>query len=901
VSVARLHCFVSGVNPLEHPVCFLRPSYIAASHSLEHVPFLMFLTDLVRPAVLVELGTFTGVSYLGYCQAITELDLATRAFAVFGRNGNERGTSPEELQVLHDARYGSFSKLVPTDPREALSEFEDGSVDLLHLDAGPEQGAVKREVETWRPKLSKRAVVVVGGIRSSDSTGGGAPAWDEMAAEFPHIEFPHSGGLGVLAVGQGLTPSAAALFESSNEELEALCRFFSILGERASLLLDNDRLTLALQDRERRAQRQSDLLLEKSLQTADLHAQLVELKESRTWKVASSLLVLRGRVAPTGTTRESIVRASIQFQRIWRREGGRPALSSLIARRRYRGWVRASERRRFQPLRAAKQIEQLQYKPVISIVMPVYNPPLTYLRAAIDSVRRQYYARWELCICNDASPDAGVRDLLDEYGAGDPRIKVKHMDSNGGISAASNMALKLATGEYVGLLDHDDLLTPDALYEVATALQDIRADLVYSDEDKLDPRGRRCDPFFKPAWSPDLLLSCMYTSHFSVYRKSLVDRAGGFRPEFDGSQDYDLALRCTEVAEHITHIPKILYHWRMIPTSASDGPYAKPYAYEAAQRALTDAMRRRSIAAEVIAEPFKGFFRVKRSIDTAQKVTVVIPTRDQAHLLRLCVSSIEALTDYPNYEIIIIDNGSQEAATLRYLAACPHRVIRCDEPFNHSRLNNIAANHSDGTFLLLLNDDTEVLTPEWMSAMVEQAQRPEVGAVGAKLLYPDGRIQHAGIILGVGGIAGHAGRFRPSAPGVNYFSFTDVVRDYTAVTGACLMIRRDLYLEIGGLNEDLLPTSYNDVDLCLRLRERGYLNVYSPYAVLIHNESVSRGRQDDEQAISYLTSRWGTRLLVDPFFNPNQSGEDFSGDLTRMEAGTARRSTIHARLVHGTR
>jgi len=570
----------------------------------------------------------------------------------------------------------------------------------------------------------------------------------------------------------------------------------------------------------------------------------------------------------------------------WVRGIFRPTVSQSHSEVHYETWARRNEELRHNPEKAAAKIDQFAYRPTISVVMPVYNVSEEHLSKALDSVLRQYYPFWELCICDDASTDPKVRAVLERYSANEERIKVTFSENNEGIALASNKALRLATGEFVALLDHDDELPPDALFEVVRSLQDVTADLIYSDEDKLDAEEVRCDPFFKPAWSPDLLLSCNYISHFGVYRKSIIDQIGGFRKGFDGSQDYDLVLRFVEHSEKILHIPKVLYHWRKVTGSAAASIEAKPYAYDAGKRALADALARRKIEGEVATDSGPGFYRVKRKIIQAGKVTIIIPTRDRLPLLEKCIESIEQKTDYKNYEIVIVNNGSRERATLEYLSQTPHRVIHDSAPFNYSRLNNRAASDSNGDYLLLLNNDIEVISGEWLSAMVEHAQRPEVGAVGAKLLYPDNRIQHAGVILGLGGVANHAHRLVDGYRDLGYFGLASRIRNFGAVTAACLMIRRELFEQMGGLNERRLAISFNDVDLCLRLRRRGYLIVFTPYALLYHKESASRGYIVNPTEVSYMMSNWRNEILSDPYYNPNLSlkSEDFSIDFSKPES-----------------
>lgn len=564
---------------------------------------------------------------------------------------------------------------------------------------------------------------------------------------------------------------------------------------------------------------------------------------------------------------------------------GKP-IRPAVTKKDYREWARRCEQYRYHPDRAATRIQQLNYQPTISIITPCYNTPAEYLRKAFDSLLAQYYTNWELCVCDDASTVPHVREIIAEYAAKDARIKPIFSEKNGGIVGASNAALELASGEFVGFLDHDDELTPDALFEVVLALQDQTVDWVYSDEDKLDTRGNRCERFSKPAWSPDHLLSTMYTCHFSVYRKSMVEKIGGLRTGFEGSQDHDLALRMAEATSNIVHIPKVLYHWRKIPGSAASGTTAKPYAYDAGIKALTDALKRRGIPGSVEPGPVPGQYRVKREVRRPGKVSIIIPTRDKPDLLKKCISSIETRTDYPNYEIIIVDNASSDRTALEYLRQSPHRVIRDESPFNFSRLNNLAAARADGDYLLLLNNDTEVVTREWMSALVEHAQRDEVGAVGAKLLYPKNTIQHAGVVLGLHGVANHAHRNVDSTRPASYHNFAGMIRNYSAVTGACLMTRRSLFEELGGLNERDLAVSFNDIDYCLRLRQKGYLVVYTPYAVLYHYESATRSSKVDISENSYMLAKWGQLIESDPYYNPSQSRdfEDFRFDFSKPEA-----------------
>ncbi|MBE2940084.1 glycosyltransferase [Anoxybacillus flavithermus] len=523
------------------------------------------------------------------------------------------------------------------------------------------------------------------------------------------------------------------------------------------------------------------------------------------------------------------------------------------------------------------EIEQFSQKPIISIVMPTYNTDKNLLAKAIDSVRNQIYPYWELCICDDCSSNKEVWELLEEYAKKDKRIKIVRAKNNLGIAGATNKAIELASGDYVGFLDHDDELTIDALYEVAKVINECNPDMIYSDEDKIDENGIYCEPFFKPDWSPDYILSVNYICHFAVYRKSIGDELGWLRTDIEGSQDHDLVLRFTERTEKVKHIPKVLYHWRKIPTSTAQNGNSKHYAWENGVKVVQDALNRRNIAGRVTKGKSFGHYEVRRKIDEEKLVSIIIPMRDKVELIRTCIDSIEKKTTYKNYEIIIIDNGSKEQETLEYLSATKHRVLRLDVPFNYSYLNNRAVEYAQGEYILFLNNDVEVIEPEWLTVMVEHIQRKEVGAVGAKLYYTDGRIQHAGIILGIGGVAGHSHKYF-QGDSLGYFSMLTDTRNFSAVTGACLLTKKYLFNEIGGFNEKDLAVAFNDVDLCLRIREKGYLIVLPPKAELFHHESVSRGHSLDIKEVKYMKQRWGHILDKDPYYNPNLTleKEDFS-------------------------
>lgn len=556
----------------------------------------------------------------------------------------------------------------------------------------------------------------------------------------------------------------------------------------------------------------------------------------------------------------------------------------------YRRWISVTERvdqRYLDELR--QRIEALDRKPLISVLMPVYNTDEGHLRGALESVLSQVYRDWELCIADDASTKAGVRDVLTEYCARDARIKVAWRETNGHIAAASNTALELVSGEWTALLDHDDILPPHALAEVALEIaRRPDAELIYSDEDKLGPDDARTDPFFKPDFSRELFRAQNYLNHLTVHRTKNIRAVGGWHTEFDGSQDYDLNLRIFEKIEpsQIRHIPKILYHWRASIDSTASKTQAKEYAYANGMKALGEHVARCGLDATVAAAPGVPYFRLQHALpDPPPLVSLIIPTKDGAKFLRRCIGSIRDRTKYANYEIVVVDNGSRDPETVDYLREIEKiegaRVLRYDRPFNFSAINNFAVAEAKGSIIGLINDDIEVISPDWLKEMVSWAAQPDIGCVGAKLIYANETIQHAGVILGIGGVAGHSHKYFPRSSN-GYFSRLKLVQNLSAVTAACLLVRKEVYWEVGGFTEEL-AVAFNDVDFCLKVRAAGYLNVWTPYAELYHFESASRGAEDNpekvrrfQSEINYMQRHW--ELHDDPYYSPHLSRtrEDFS-------------------------
>ena len=1105
-----------------------------------HLVTAFWLTKVLQPRILVELGTHSGNSYSAFCQAVSNLGLPTRAFAVDTWQGDEHAgfydeTVYRELSAFNDSHFAGFSKLLRSTFDDARGYFDDGSIDLLHIDGLHSYEAVKHDFETWRSALSSKAVVIFHDTNVRERGFGVWKLWLELAEIYPSFEFHHSEGLGVLGVGQnqpevlrrlyGLDPDSAAILRRTfaargevfrgrsqvldlndrnavlSNELQARANHVSALERevarvdatfreasrdnatkaelirtleqqlvgRDAVLADRaleiqtkiDVITnlerglasrdVMLTDREQEIQTKAALInnLERDLVARDAilgnreeeiqqlkqaivsNDQIISANQRKIAELDDSAATLQTRLAnaadcldkeesaaserfdllqrelagvqkrlgliESSTAWKLASRVSSVFQpypkfRLYARRLARliwwtvtfQLFSRLRARRRlfttrdiiansdlfdgawylsqypdigeagcdpalHYALYGATEHRnpgprfdaeaylqRYQdvansgmnPLihyleygaregrvitgvgaqpafdystwvarydtikdddRAAinRHIKQLKDHPLISIVMPVYNTNPFFWRKALDSVLAQLYPHWELCVADDASSHPEIRAILDEYIRRDKRIKVVYRSKNGHISAASNSALELVTGEFVALMDHDDELPLHALYMVAVELNEYPdANIIYTDEDKIDANGVRQTPYFKPDWNIELFYSQNYFNHLTVYRASLVRIAKGFRLGYEGSQDYDLALRIVHLtsADKIRHIPHVLYHWRTLPGVQTFSIDNLPTAVQASRRALADYLAERGEDVRVTGGKLPQFNRVIRGLpNPAPSVSLIIPTRDRVSLLRGCVDGLLHHTAYDNCEIIIIDNDSCEIGTMQYLASLQKepkvRILRSAGEFNYSALNNRAVGEAEGDLIGFINNDIEVIHPEWLQEMVTQVIQPGVGAVGAKLYYPDNTIQHAGVILGLGGVAGHSHRYFPRSD-VGYFGRLQLVHDVSCVTAACMLMPKAVFEEVGGLDETNLTVAFNDVDLCLKIREAGYRIIWTPYAELYHLESASRGSDEVPEKIQraiqereYMKKRWGDALRHDPLYNRNLSLE----------------------------
>jgi len=710
----------------------------------------------------------------------------------------------------------------------------------------------------------------------------------------------------------GQRDGATERFEAAVAEHDRLAERFNALGhDHQELARDHQELARDHQELAREAQRLNELVKKQSDDLARLElrrkaeAEAAAQMEMRFATVARDLEGARLKANAATTELEAlqqtkVMRYSRRMRSVYGRlrrfgaSAGGPKVSSddgtLAADGSYDLWIELFDTMDDERRQAiTERIAGLDEQPLVSVILPAYNTPADFLRRAIGSVQRQLYGNWELCAVDDASTDPSVGRVLEELAASDQRVRVVRRSENGHIVAASNTALEMARGTWVVPLDHDDELAEHALAVAVLAAADHPTTvLVYSDEDKIDQHGKRCVPFFRPDFDPLRLLGQNCLSHMTMLRRAAVESVGGYREGTEGSQDWDLVLRLSEAArpDQIVHVPHVLYHWRAHQSSTAANLSSKPYALRAGGKVVADHLRRRGLAADTITNAATGLVRVKwRLPETVPKVSILIPTRDGVYFQR-CIESILRGTGYADYEIVVIDNGSTSPEMLNYLRRHESwlRVVRDEREFNFSRLVNMGVEHCNGELICLLNDDCEVVHYDWLEEMVGQVLQDGVGAVGAKLLYGDGRIQHAGIVLGLGGVAGHPHKYADRlSPG--YFNDLRIPHSASGVTAACMLVRHDAFVSVGGFDEVNLPIAFNDVDFCLRLGEAGWRIVWTPFAELLHLESVSRGSEEGPRAagfareIRYMLDRWGDTLRCDPYYSPNLSMELHGFDL----------------------
>lgn len=1000
---SRFRSTAEAVTHCVGPASFWMPVHLMESAWHEHAPFAFWLTEAIKPRTFVELGTHRGFSYLAFCQAVQRLALPTSCHAIDTWIGDDHaGFYGEEvfstLSATNDTYYSACSHLIRGRFDDALPYFQDGSIDLLHIDGRHAHSDVLHDFETWRPKLSERAVVLFHDTNVRERGFGVWRLWEELAAEHPSFEFLHGCGLGILAPGRTIPEGLRALLGSDPNERVAIRNAYARLGAavsrqheldmanaRAAGLEEARKATASATERDAAAEAaeaasvaEGDaaartaaaesaaaaaagaVLTERArLEAAVARAEqerdaaLAELERAREYVTgAAAIIAERARLeaalaaAQTSQSAGTAERDAVLNSTIWRSTGplrrageAMPAPLRRNARRLARAgyWLATGQfGRRMADWRAARaarpstaismlaaatqpsqqatyerwvrecdtlndgdraairaHIGRLAHRPLISVVMPAYETPERVLSEAIASVQAQLYPHWELCVADDGSPSSDVARVLTEAAAEDPRVKWILRQHNGHIAAATNSALGLASGEFVALMDHDDLLSERALYEVAVELEaHPDADILYSDEDQFDSAGRRFRPYFKPDWNIALMLGHNLVNHLAVYRRTLVERVGNMRLGYEGSQDYDLTLRAAAATEpaRIRHIPAILYHWRQ---HASFSKEREAACVDSARRAIRDYLAGQGAPdAEIGPLPaIPMWTRVSWPLpDPAPKVSVIIPTRDKPDLLARCSAAVLQRTDYPDLELLIVDNDTHDAealAVLARLAGDPRvRVLPYPGAFNYSAMNNAAARAATGEVLVLLNNDIDVIHRDWLREMVSLAVRPGIGAVGAKLLYGNNTIQHAGVVLGIGsfaggpGVAGHYGQGLP-ADEVGCHGYLVMAREAAAVTGACLAVRKSAYQQVSGLDETNLSVGFNDVDFCLRLRDAGLRNLWTPFATLYHLESASRGSdlspsklERFTREVRHMRHRWGPVLDNDPFYSVNFSRAD---------------------------
>lgn len=931
------------------PSLNFNPEYFSSVRSWhEHMPFGYDLVFHARPKVIVELGVHFGDSYFNFCQAVMQHSLDCKCFGIDTWQGEEHSGKYdsnvfEEVNAYNRDKYSDYSTLIRDTFSSSVKKFDDFSIDLLHIDGFHTYEAIKRDFFEWIPKVAKDGIVLIHDITEFREDFGVWKFWDEIKSDYPSFAFTHGHGLGLLKntpINDKSIDFTVGLIDKSLLESS----HYSILGK--NLILKNQITELnksitsqgfALKKNESVIQElenslsdlkteyketedtitQKDQLIQRVVHENNLYCdKLTRMQKSFSWKVTSPFRFLRRNLIDSRFSSDSsnvfdaesylnlnpdlkklfkndFEQAERHFHLHGKKEGRRFLQEPVRDPINYSEWVKeydSPDESFFEQNVSA--YNKLDSKPLISIIVPVYEIPPKSFEQTIESVRSQIYSNWELVIVDDCSMRADLKRKLLEIEESDKRIKVIFRQTNGHISEASNNGIQECRGEYLVFLDHDDLLRKHSLLRLAQAINsNPGCKLIYSDEDKINLLGKRVDPYFKPDWNPDLLLSQNYICHLCCIRTDLVRKVSGFRKGFEGCQDWDLFLRISELLQEneIVHIPEILYHWKMSRGSTSTGVDAKDYVYENSLKTIESGLERRKIQASVELTGIpNNYIRIRYKVPKPPLVSIIIPTRDRYDLLKVCIDGILNKTSYQNFEILVLDNESREKKTLEYLDELNSdkrvRIIRISGSFNYSRINNFGVEDSVGDLVLFLNNDIEPINEDWLREMVSHAIRPEIGCVGAKLLYPNNTVQHAGIILGLGGVAGHAFRkFPKEATGDK--NRLNLVQNYSAVTAACLLVKKEVFKEVGGFNEEDLQVAFNDVDLCLKIKKLGYRNLWTPFARLYHHESATRG--DDlspeklkrfKREASYLKEKWSEWIFDDPCYSKNltRDREDFS-------------------------
>lgn len=899
-----------------------------------HIPFAMWFVQQQKPETIVELGTHTGHSYFAFCQSIKDYNISTRCYAVDTWKGDHQAGYYGE-EVYQDVRchnnelYSNFSTLLRMTFDEARYNFSDASIDLLHIDGLHTYEAVKHDFTTWLPKLSRQGVILFHDITVRHGDFGVWKLWEELSAIYPHLAFDHSWGLGVLFTGDNPKPVILdlidlwsnplqqslfkCLFAEAGSKMEhkristlkdqaiaerehiIASRDFAIAERDHNHKLETNRLTTEIREKEqsiiehksaldrviKELDDKTSWLHDQNVKITNLERELQAIKTSRSWKF----------IKPARKFSKSLHKRARKLKRMIAAEPVQP--SEELESQDYLLWIQTFETCSQEKINLIElEIGSMDQPPLISVVMPVYEPTPAFLDAAINSVRQQVYPHWELCIADDCSPNGQIRKLITMHAEEDSRIRYVFRKENGHISAASNSAIELANGDYIALLDHDDMLHPLALYwNAKEIINHPDAALIYSDEDKIDENGIRTGPYFKSDFNYDLLLCQNMISHLGVYKTSIVKQIGGFRKGLEGSQDYDLVLRTLEsiAPRQVRHIPKVLYHWRIHDQSTSLSVDAKPYALIAASAAIQEHLNRTGINAKVVeAIDAPVFSRIRYEHPQAEPLVniVIVHQNNHSDTLR-CISSLLEKTTYRNYILTLLAKRT-DGKEIRKLMADFRNTERIKIELvttgsGYASMTNHAAAKSCSDFLCLLNDNLEIVTEDWLTELVNHAMQPDIGAAGAKIVSKTGTLEHCGIIMGIGGIAGYPHKHQPNRT-TGYVGRACLQQRFSALAGGCLVIRHKTFLEAGGMSKVMKNAEPALIDFTLKLTQAGLRNIWTPYAeLLIHKDNGKHANGNPihynwtTQEIRYIQQRWKHMIEHDPAYNPNLSArnEDF--------------------------
>lgn len=830
-----------------NPILLQKPAKLAEPYNwVMHIPFAFFLIQQLRPKILVELGVHTGNSFNAFCQAVALENTETKCYGVDLWQGDEHAgfysdTIYSDLSYYQNLKYQRIGSLIRKNFNEAVIDFEDGSIDLLHIDGLHTFEAVQNDFDLWLPKMSSNGVIIFHDTMVLQRGFGVYKFWNKVTSSYPHFEFRFGHGLGVLAVGKNLKSSFLEFIQHANSN-DTIHKAFEYCGS----IIFNERKIDSL----------SKILLSRQNEILILNERLNKYKKKHFY-ITHPWLYLFSKIKELYRKGSS--------KKYWRNKFNKDVVISV---ERYT-YISPGQ------FTFKKTYNHFYSKPLISIILSVSNTDTDCIHATIDSIKNQFYPNWELCIIADPSAKSDTLTFLKTIS--EKRIKIKFSQINLSPSVALNQAIEMSSGEFIASISDHDVLTIDAFLEVVKAINDQKADLIYSDEDHINLQGKHVEPHFKGNFAPDQLLATNYISSFITIKRQLVETVGGYDTSLEVAPEYDLLLKLSEKSERIYHIPKVLSHKKKKIADEE----ALSAISQKEKTALQNAIRRRGMNAEILSGNVPGIYRVKRKILSDVLVSIIIPFKDKPQVLKTCIDSILQKSTYSNFEIIAVSNNSNDPETfdmMDHYKIVDERIafFEFNYPFNYSRINNDAVQIAKGTQLILLNNDVEVITPDWIESLLEFSQRKEIGAVGAKLYYPNDTVQHAGLAIGINGVAAHLYRgYDRKDPG-RYGDLVSV-KNVMAVTGACIMVKKETYEEVKGLNADELKIAFNDVDFCLRLIEKGYLNIFTPHCELYHHESLSRGFDDTKEKKEYTAKEAKFIYLRykdlfaqgDPYYNPN--------------------------------